>query len=66
MRTVICGIAAVLIAGCASDSVTLANDRGERRTCYRAMGGGLTSDARAGDFQRCLTEAGMAGFKRVD
>ena len=56
----------VLLAGCAAESATLVNDKGERRTCYKSGGGGLTSADRARDFDRCLNAAGLEGFRRIE
>lgn len=58
------GMLASLLTGCAAESVTLVNDKGERWTCQKSMGGGLTNDARTRDFERCVNAAGMEGFKR--
>jgi len=54
-----------LLAGCASDSATLVNDKGEKRYCYKDSGGAFSNIGRSRDFQRCMNEAGAAGFKRV-
>ena len=56
---------AILIAGCAAESVTLVNDKGERWYCTKSMGGGLTNSGRARDFDNCVNAAGMQGFRRV-
>ncbi len=64
MRLLLAGI--VLLAGCASESATLVNDKGERRTCYKSSGGGLTSSDRMRDFDRCVNAAGLDGFKRLE
>ena len=58
-------LAFLLLAGCAAESVTLVNDKGERWTCSKSMGGGLTDAARTRDFDRCLNAAGTQGFKRA-
>jgi len=55
----------MLLAGCANESVTLVNDKGERWHCSKSGGGGLTNDARTRDFDRCLNAAGLAGYKRA-
>lgn len=55
-----------LLAGCAAETVTLVNDKGESWSCTKRMAGGLTSVDRTRDFDRCLNAAGMEGFKRVD
>lgn len=65
MRTILLATFLAVTAGCASESATLANDKGERWYCYKSPGGGLTSTARTRDFERCLNAAGMQGFKRV-
>jgi hypothetical protein len=64
MRLLLAGM--VLLAGCASESAMLVNDKGERRYCYKSSGGGLTSIDRTRDFDRCLNAAGLDGFKRVE
>ena len=56
----------VLIAGCATgESVTLANDKGERWYCTKSDGGEQTAAERTRDFERCLNAAGMQGFTRL-
>lgn len=65
MKVPLAGLLALLLAGCAVDSVTLANDKGERWTCQKSMGGGLTNDARTRDFDRCVNAAGMQGFRPI-
>lgn len=53
------------LGGCAAESATLVNDKGEKRYCYKDSGGAMSNIVRSRDFQRCLNEAGAAGFKRV-
>lgn len=53
-------------AGCANESATLVNDKGERRYCYKSGGGGLTDATRTRDFDKCLNAAGLDGFRRID
>ena len=65
MKALVAGLLPLLLAGCATESVTLANDKGERWSCRKSMGGGLTNDARTRDFDRCLNAAAMQGFKRI-
>jgi hypothetical protein len=52
--------------GCANESATLVNDKGERRPCYMSGGGGLTDVTRRRDFDKCLNAAGLDGFRRID
>jgi len=66
MRTILRAALLALIAGCASESATLVNDKGERRHCYKSGGGGLTNTDRTRDFDRCVNAAGLDGFKRVN
>jgi hypothetical protein len=56
----------VLVAGCAAESATLVNDKGERWYCTKSMGGGLTSSNRTRDFESCLNAADLQGFRRID
>jgi hypothetical protein len=57
-----------LVAGCATlpDSATLVNDKGEKRYCYKVQGGMISNSGAVREFNKCLNEAGSAGFKRVD
>jgi hypothetical protein len=66
MRPLVVGLIAAFLAGCASESATFVNDRGERRTCNKSGGGGLTSADRTRDFDRCLNAALLDGFRRID
>ena len=66
MRVIMLGTALVFISGCASESATLVNDKGEKRYCYKSGGGALSNIGRSRDFDRCLNAAGAAGFKRVN
>lgn len=60
-------VLAALLLGCASQSATLVNDRGEKRYCYREGSGGIGSGAAATrEYNRCLNDAGAAGFRRAD
>ncbi len=57
----------LVIAGCATlpDSATLINDKGEKRYCYKSQGGMISNAGAVREFNKCLNEAGAAGFKRV-
>jgi len=66
MRLLSAGLIVALLAGCAAESATFVNDRGERRTCYKSSGGGQTSADRTRDFDRCINAAWLDGFKRID
>jgi hypothetical protein len=66
MRLLSAGLIVALLAGCANETATFVNDKGERRTCYKSSGGGLTSADRTRDFDRCINAAWLDGFKRID
>ena len=66
MRLICIAALLCVAAGCANESATLVNDKGERRYCHKSGGGGLTDAARTRDFDKCLNAAGLDGFRRVD
>ena len=53
-------------AGCAAQSATLVNDKGEKRYCYKSATGAMSNIGATREFNKCLNEAGAAGFKKVD
>lgn len=58
-------IAALLVlSGCASREVILTNDKGEHRYCYLEHRGSYDSIPASDQFNRCLNEAGTAGFRK--
>jgi hypothetical protein len=42
----------------------LVNDRGEKRYCYEDHNTSLSSIGAVAEFNKCLNEAGTAGFRR--
>jgi len=57
-----------LLAGCSTTHTqsTLKNDKGEVRYCYLANDHTLVSMGAMSEYNKCLNEAGAAGFKRID
>jgi hypothetical protein len=62
MRTILLALLTVT-AGCAAQSATLTNDKGEHRYCYKSLAGAMSNIAATAEFNKCLNEAGSAGFK---
>ena len=61
-------VATGLLAGC-STTVTeskLKNDKGEIRYCYLSNDHTLVSMGAMSEYNRCLNDAGTAGFRKVD
>lgn len=54
------------VAGCASQSATLVNDKGEKRYCYKSASGTISNIGATREFNKCLNDAGSAGFKKQD
>ncbi|HMH18638.1 MAG TPA: hypothetical protein VK572_10895 [Burkholderiales bacterium] len=63
-KTRLAALLAVLIAGCANEQVLLTNEKGDRRYCNLVYHGAFSRIAATAEFNRCLNEAGAAGFKR--
>jgi hypothetical protein len=57
---------AVTLAGCANEAVTLTNDKGEHRYCYMMAQGAFSRIAATSEFNKCLNDAGAAGFKKEE
>lgn len=57
-------IAAALLSGCANKEVAMVNDRGEKRYCYEVHQGSTDRVPAADQFNRCLNDAGSAGFRK--
>lgn len=53
----------VLLAGCAAQSAQLTNDKGQHRYCYKSSSGAFSNIGATKEFNKCLNEAGAAGFK---
>jgi hypothetical protein len=61
---VILALTAMMLAGCVHNEVVLVNDRGEKRYCYEDHNASITSIGAVAEFNKCLNEAGTAGFRR--
>lgn len=61
-------IGLIVLAGCGTTTTqtTLKNSSGEVRYCYLANDHTLVSVGAMTEYNKCLNEAGAAGFKRVD
>lgn len=66
MRKLTFIVAASAIAGCASQSATLVNDKGEHRYCYKSATGTVSNIGATREYNKCLNEAGAAGFRMVE
>lgn len=56
----------LVLTGCSSQAI-LINDKGEKRYCYKESTASIGSGAAATrEFNRCLNDAGTAGFKRSE
>lgn len=64
MRLMGAGAVALCLAGCANKEVALVNDKGEKRYCYEVHQGSLDRIPAADQFNKCLNDAGTAGFRR--
>lgn len=59
------GVVAVL-TGCATNIETvLRNDAGQTRYCYLSHDSSLARVTATAEYNRCLNEAGTAGYKKV-
>lgn len=58
-------LAITLIAGCANTETMLRNDKGEVRYCYLVHDSTLARVPAVAEYNRCLNEAGSAGFRKV-
>jgi hypothetical protein len=61
-------IGLISLAGCGTTTTqsTLKNSSGEVRYCYLANDHTLVSIGAMSEYNKCLNDAGAAGFKRVD
>lgn len=55
----------LMLSGCIHEEALLVNDRGEKRYCYADHNASLTSVGAVTEFNRCLNDAGTAGFRRI-
>jgi hypothetical protein len=55
------------LCGCATNEQTiLKNSAGETRYCYLVHDSTLAKITAVGEYNKCLNDAGSAGFKRID
>jgi|GEM_PF-6681107 len=67
MRTyILVGLIALTGCGTTHTQSTLKNDKGELRYCYLANDHTLVSMGAMSEYNKCLNDAGAAGFKRID
>jgi len=59
-------LALVALAGCANQETVLRNAAGEERYCYLVHDSTLAKIAAVGEYNKCLNDAGAAGFRRVE
>lgn len=59
-------VVVIAISGCAAQSATLVNDRGEHRYCHKPTSGVFSNIGATREYSKCLNEAGSAGFKLVE
>jgi hypothetical protein len=60
-------LAVLALCGCATNEQTvLKNQAGETRYCYLVHDSTLARITAVGEYNKCLNEAGSAGFKRID
>ncbi len=52
------------IAGCANQETILRNAAGEERYCYLVHDSTLAKIPAVAEYNKCLNEAGAAGFRR--
>ena len=57
---------AVILSGCAAQNASLVNDKGEHRYCYKSATGAMSNIAAEREYNKCLNDAGSAGFKLED
>jgi hypothetical protein len=60
-------LTSILVVGCASTmtETMLRNDKGETRYCYLSTDQTLAKIAAVGEYNKCLNDAGQAGFRQV-
>lgn len=61
------GILALAVAGCVTnETTTLRNTSGDTRYCYLHTDNSLAKITAMGEYNKCLNDAGTAGYKKVD
>lgn len=66
MKNLLILLTMLAIAGCANQETVLRNAAGEERYCYLVHDSTLAKIPAVGEYNKCLNEAGAAGFRRVD
>ena len=62
-----CLIASATLFGCAANvTTTLKNSSGDTRYCYLVHDSTLARIPAVGEYNKCLNEAGAAGYKKVE
>ena len=61
-------VTTVLLAGCVTTvtEAKLKNDKGDIRYCYLSNDHTLVSIGAVSEYNKCLNDAGAAGFRKVD
>jgi hypothetical protein len=61
-------LAILPIIGCATavTETVLKNDKGEMRYCYLSTDQTLAKIVAVGEYNKCLNDAGQAGFRKVE
>jgi hypothetical protein len=62
-----CLVASGLLVSCVTSvtEATLKNDKGDTRYCYLSNDHTLVSMGAMSEYNRCLNDAGTAGFRKV-
>lgn len=58
--------ALLLLTACANNETIMRNDAGQVRYCYEKHNGTIAAIGAVQEYNRCLNEAGAAGFRRVE
>ncbi len=57
---------AIVLAGCATNVETvLKNDAGQTKYCYLSHDSTLARISATAEYNKCLNDAGAAGFKKI-
>jgi hypothetical protein len=60
-------VGVICMAGCTTvTQTTMKNANGETRYCYLSNDHTIVSVGAAAEYNKCLNDAGTAGFKKVD
>lgn len=65
-KTITMVVAAIALVACATNVETvLRNDAGQTRYCYLSHDSTLARVSATAEYNKCLNEAGTAGYKKV-